>query len=121
MHFRLSSTLSPQSDDDVDYMSWVLYSSVVRSLIYTMVCSRPDLSYTISRYMANPDKEYWKAFQWIFRCLIGSTNVCLHWRTRDGVIGHVDYDFTGNLDKSRSLTGYVFNIGHCAIGWKAIL
>ena len=63
-HFRLSSTLSPQSDDDVAYMSQVPYSSVVGSLMYTIVCSRLDLSYAVSsvdRYMTNPGKEHWKA------------------------------------------------------------
>ena len=54
------------------YMSRVSYSSVVDSLIYAMVCSRPDLSYAmslVSRYMANPCKEHWKVVQWIFRYL----------------------------------------------------
>ena len=37
LHFRLSFALSPQSDDDVDYMSRVPYSSVVGSLMYAMV------------------------------------------------------------------------------------
>ncbi|KAG8477244.1 hypothetical protein CXB51_030469 [Gossypium anomalum] len=63
-HFRLSSALSPQSDDEIEYMSHVPYSSVVGSLMYAMVCSRPDLSYAVSavsRYMANPGKEHWKA------------------------------------------------------------
>ena len=62
-HFRLSSTLSPQSDDDVAYMSQVPYSSVVGSLMYAMVCSCPDLSYAtsaVNRYMANPGKEHRK-------------------------------------------------------------
>jgi hypothetical protein len=43
-------------------MSKVPYCSVVGSLMYAMVCSHPDLSYAmslVSRYMANPDKEYW--------------------------------------------------------------
>ncbi|KAG8488852.1 hypothetical protein CXB51_016759 [Gossypium anomalum] len=64
-HFRLSSALSPQSDDEIEYMSHVPYSSAVGSLIYAMVCSRPDLSYAVSavsRYMANPDKKIGKQF-----------------------------------------------------------
>ncbi|KAG8477716.1 hypothetical protein CXB51_027660 [Gossypium anomalum] len=91
-HFRLSSALSPQSDDEIEYMSHVSYSSIVGSLMYVMVCSRPDLSYAVSavsRYMANP--------------------------------GYVDADFAGDLDRRRSLTGYVFTIGGCAISWKATL
>ncbi|KAG8491868.1 hypothetical protein CXB51_015214 [Gossypium anomalum] len=124
-HFRLSSALSPQSDDEIEYMSHVPYSSAVGSLMYAMVCSRPDLSYAVSavsRYMASPGKEHWKAVQWILRYLRGTTDVCLQFRrTKDGVIGYVDADFAGDLDRRRSLTGYVFTIGGCAISWKATL
>ncbi|KAG8472010.1 hypothetical protein CXB51_036502 [Gossypium anomalum] len=42
-------------------------------------------------------------------------------RTKDGVIGYVDADFVGDLDRRRSLTSYVFTIGGCAISWKATL
>ena len=60
-HFRISSTLSPQSDEEVDYMSWVPHFSMVESLMCAMVWSRLDLSYavsTVSRYMVNLGKEH---------------------------------------------------------------
>ena len=63
-HFKLSSTLCPQLDEEVDYMSRVPYSSVVDSLMYAMVCSRPDLAYVdsvVSKYMEKLGKEHWKA------------------------------------------------------------
>ncbi|KAG8493847.1 hypothetical protein CXB51_011132 [Gossypium anomalum] len=119
-HFRLSSALSPQSDDEIEYMSHVPYSSAVGSLMYAIVCSRPDLSYAVSavsRYMANPGKEHWKAVQWILRYLRDLDRR----RTEDGVYSYVDADFVGDLDRRRSLTGYVFTIGGCAISWKATL
>jgi hypothetical protein len=34
------------------------------SLMHAMVCSRPNLSHTLSvviKFMANPSKEYWRA------------------------------------------------------------
>ncbi|KAG8475436.1 hypothetical protein CXB51_032203 [Gossypium anomalum] len=124
-HFRLLSALSPQSDDEIEYMSHVLYSSAVGSLMYAIVCSRSDLSYAVSavsRYMVNPSKEHWKTVQWILRYLRGTTDVCLQFgRTEDGVIGCVDANFAGDLDRRRSLTGYVFTIGGCAISWKSTL
>ncbi|KAK5773528.1 hypothetical protein PVK06_049834 [Gossypium arboreum] len=114
-----------KANNEIEYMSHVPYSSAVGSLMYAMVCSRPDLSYAVSavsRYMANPGKEHWKVVQWILRYLRGTTNVCLQFgRTKDGVIGYVDADFAGDLDRRRSLTGYVFTIGGCAISWKATL
>ena len=41
-------------------------------------------------------------------------------KSRDGLVGYVDSDYAGDLDK-RSLTGYVFTIGGCAVSWKASL
>ena len=106
-------------------MSIVPYYSVVGSLMYVMVCSRPDLAYlgnVLSRYMGKPSKEHWKAIQWIMRYLHGSNSVCLQFgRTIDGVVGFVDSDYVGDLDKRRSLTGYMFTIVGVAISWKATL
>jgi len=71
-HFRLSSALCPVSDDDIEYIYRVSYSSTVGSLMYAMFCSHRDLSHALSvvgRYMANPDKQHWNAVQWIFRYL----------------------------------------------------
>jgi len=79
-YFRLSLALCPVSDDDIEYMSRVPYSSAVGSLMYVMVCSRPDLSHAlsvVSRYMANSGKQYWKAVQWIFKYLRGTSSACL--------------------------------------------
>jgi hypothetical protein len=42
-------------------------------------------------------------------------------RTAKGLIGYVDSDYAGDLDRRRSLTGYVFIVGSCAVSWKAVL
>ena len=63
-HFKLSTVQCPSSDEDVEYMSKVSYSSAVGSLMYDIVCSRIDLPYAmslVSRYMSNRSKEHWKA------------------------------------------------------------
>jgi ATP-binding cassette subfamily B (MDR/TAP) protein 1 len=43
LHFKSSAEQCASSDDGMDYMSKVLYYSVVGSLMYAMVCSRPYL------------------------------------------------------------------------------
>ena len=63
-HFRLSSALCPQSDEEVDYMSRVPYSSAMDSFMYAMVYSHLNLAYAtiaISRYLEKHGKEHWKA------------------------------------------------------------
>ena len=72
-------------------MSKVSYSSAVGSLMYAIVCTRPDLSYTmslVSRYMSNPGKKHWNAVQWSFKYLKGTSDFCLKFgRTDQGLIG----------------------------------
>jgi len=43
-------------------MSRVPYASAVVSLMYAMVCTRPDLAHAVSvvsRFMGEPGKEHW--------------------------------------------------------------
>ena len=124
-HFRLSAAQSPTSEEEEKYMARVPYSSAVGSIMYAMVCTRPDISQAVSvvsRYMANPGKEHWQAVKWILRYLKGTLNICLEFgRNKNTLVGFVDSDYAGDLDKRRSLTGYVFCIGGCAISWKATL
>ena len=67
-------------EKEKDKMSVILYSSTVGSLIYAMVCTRPDFSHAIgvvSRFLTNPGKTHWEAIKWIFRCLKETLKVCL--------------------------------------------
>jgi hypothetical protein len=118
-HVKLSALQCPTSEDDIEYMSRVPYSSAVGSLMFAIVCFRPDLSHAmslVSQYIANPGKDHWNVVQWIFRYLCGTYKACLKFgRTSGGLVVYVDSDYAVNLDKRRSLTGYVFTIGGYAI------
>ena len=61
-HFKLSNALLPQTEEEREYMSYVLYASVVGSIMYVMVCTRIDISHVVnvaSRYMDSPRKIHW--------------------------------------------------------------
>ena len=60
-HFKLSSEQSPTSEEEKQEMERAPYASAMGSLMYAMVCIRPDLAYAVgvvSRFLANPGKEY---------------------------------------------------------------
>ena len=82
--------------------------------MFAMICTRPDIAQTvgtISRYMANPGGEYWKAVKRILRYIRGISDVALCYRgSKFTVRGYVDSDFAGDLDKRKSTTGYVFTL-----------
>ena len=59
-HFKISKEDLLKIVRDEEYMDWIPYSSVVGSLMYVMVFTRPNLCYVVSVvsiYMANPRKS----------------------------------------------------------------
>ena len=108
-------------------MSKVPYASAVGSLMYSMVCTRPDLAYAaslVSRFMANPGRAHWDAVKWVLRYMKGTSHYGLLFKESEGkqqIIGYCDSDFSGDLDKRRSLTGYLFTLFGNIVSWKACL
>ena len=80
IHFKLIKEMCPKTHEEMEYMSKVPYASAVGSLMYAMVCTRPDIAHAVGvvgRYMNNPRKEHWMAVKWILRYLRGTTNQAL--------------------------------------------
>ena len=68
-------------------MSQVRYDSILGSLMYTMVCTRPDISHAVgvlSRYMSKPEKEHWTTIKRVFRYLCGTTDYAICYQGRPG-------------------------------------
>ena len=62
-HFNVSKSSCPSSTNEREKMEAIPYLSAVRSLMYAMVCTRPDIAHTVgvvSRFLANPGKEHWE-------------------------------------------------------------
>jgi hypothetical protein len=58
-------------------MSRVPYASAVGSLMYAMVCTRPDIVHAVgvlSRYMSKAGQEHWTTVKRVFRYLRGTAS-----------------------------------------------
>jgi hypothetical protein len=110
--------MCPKTQEKIEYMSRVPYSSAVGSLMYAMVCTRPDIAHAVgvvSRYMNNSIKEHWEEVKWILRYLRGTGNHALYFGGSEIVLqGYVDSNMAGDKDSRRSTTGYV---GGTAVSW----
>jgi len=60
-HFKLSKEGCPKTQEEMTCMSKVPFALAVGSLMYAMVCTRPDIAHVVgvvSRYMNNLGKEH---------------------------------------------------------------
>nr|GEV36617.1 retrovirus-related Pol polyprotein from transposon TNT 1-94 [Tanacetum cinerariifolium] len=91
--FMISSAMSRKNDAERAYMEKVPYANAVGSLMYAMICTRPDISHAV-----------------------GMVSRCSQWVAR-----YCDCDYARDLDKRRSTTGYVFTLAKAPISWKSTL
>ncbi|KAL8092162.1 hypothetical protein AgCh_034456 [Apium graveolens] len=124
-HFNLTKKQSPKMDEGKKDMAKVPYASAVGSLMYAMVCTRPDIAHAVgvvSRFMSNPGREHWEAVKWLLRYLKGTSKVALCFSKKDVILeGFSDADLGGCLDTRKSTTGYIFTLGGTAVSWMSRL
>ena len=106
-------------------MKNIPYASVVRSLMYAQVCTRPDIAYAVGvlwRYRSNPGMDHWRAAKKVIRYLQGTKDYMLMYRQTDilDVIGYSDADFAGCVDSRKSTSGYIFIMAGGAISWRSV-
>ena len=125
--FKLSYDLSPKIEEMQD-MSNVPYTNSIGSIMYAMVCTRPDIAHSVSllsHYMSNPGRDHREALKWILRYLKGTADSGLIYQRKQTTIGlvegYVDSDYTKDLDERRSITGYLFTGCGCVVSWKSTL
>ena len=114
----------PKTHEEENMMRQVSYASAVGSLMYDMLCTRPDISYLVgmvSQYQSNPGPKHWQAIKHILKYLQRTRNYILVYWCEDMIsIGYTDSDFQSILDFRKSTSGYVFILGGGAISWRSV-
>jgi hypothetical protein len=92
----------------------VPFSSLVGTLLYLSVCTRPDISFSVSsltRHLQKPTVQAWDAAKGIVRYLAGTIDMGITF-TRSSkpqpLHGFSDSDFAADVDTRRSVSGFCF-------------
>jgi hypothetical protein len=97
----------------------------VGGLLYAVTSTRPDIAAAVNqvcRFMQDPGKPHWEAVKRILRYLKGTTeNGLLLGGDSTDLAGYADADWAGDVDKRKSVTGYVFYLGQAPISWNSKL
>jgi hypothetical protein len=121
---KFSLKQCPTTDLEKEEMHKVPYASVVGSLMYAQVCTRPDLAFIVGvlgKYLGNPGMQHWIAVKRVMRYLKRTRDFVLTYRKSDNleIIGYSDSDFAGCPDSRRSTSGYIFLLAGGAVSWKS--
>ena len=88
-----------------------------------MSCTRPDITYTVSRlsrYTSNPSADHWKAIVRVLRYLRYTRNYGLYYTRYPAILeGYSDANWISDIKDSKSTSGYVFTLAGAAISWKS--
>ena len=87
---HLSKEQSPKTPEEKELMSKKPYASAVGSLMYAMLCTRPDIFYVVgvvSQYQSDPGVEHWTAVKHILKYLKRTGIIC--WCIPVGVLKHL--------------------------------
>ena len=105
-------------------MRRIPYASAVGSLMYAMLCTRPDICYAVgvvSRYQSNPGQEHWIAVKHVLKYLRRTRDYMLVYSGGDlNLLGYTDSDFQSDKDSRKSTSGSVFTLGGGAVVWRSI-
>src|SRR3954469_18270390 len=111
---KLSVTQCPATAKEKEEMSSKPDASAIGSIMYAMLCTRPDLALAISmtnRYQSNPGMIHWTTVKNILKYLRRTKDLFLVYGLCEeelAVKGYVDASLGSDTDDSKSQTGYVF-------------
>ncbi|XP_074351699.1 secreted RxLR effector protein 161-like [Apium graveolens] len=100
------------------------YASLVGSLMYAQVCTRPDISHAVGmlgRFQSDPGIAHWKAAKKVLRYLKGTENHMLTYRksSHPRMIGYSDSNFAGCPDTRLCTLGYTYLLCGGGVSWKS--
>ncbi|UYV63998.1 hypothetical protein LAZ67_2006285 [Cordylochernes scorpioides] len=101
----------------------VEYQSLIGSLIYLSVSTRPDIAYAVSalgQFSNDPRRQHWNAAKRVLRYLKGTSCLRITYRkSNEALHGYVDADWGGNLVDRKSHTGIVYFLARGPIAWES--
>ncbi|XP_057996503.1 secreted RxLR effector protein 161-like [Hevea brasiliensis] len=115
--------MCPKTQIEKEKMDRIRYASAIGSIMYVMLCTRPDVSYALSinsRYQANPSERRWTAVKNILKYLRRTKDMFLVFGDAELVVqGYSDASFQSNKDDSKSQSSYIFILNGGAVSWKS--
>ena len=113
-----------QNNEKGEKMKNVPYALVIGSLMYSYVCTHPDIAYAIGvleRHLSDPCQRHWIMTKRALRYLQSTKDYMLTFRrSRDLIVtSYLDLDFVGCLDDHKLTFEYIFMMTGETMSWNS--
>ena len=121
---RLTTEMSPTSEEEKNDMANVPYREAVGCLLYLSITCRPDISFAVSqvaKFCQKPGRAHWNAVKKIIAYLSGTTQRGIVFEKKEGppIFGYTDADYGGDLDNRYSTSGSTFFVHGNLVSWSS--
>jgi hypothetical protein len=108
---KLTKADSPTTSSTIAEMKDYPYQSLIGTLMYTMLGTRPDIAFAVgalSKYSSNPGKVHWDEAVHVLLYLGGTKDLALVFDGSNGadlsslILGYSDSDWAGDMDICQS-------------------
>jgi hypothetical protein len=120
----LDSDMSPQNESERREMDDKPYRSILGTIMWGQLATRPDLSFTVAllaRFQENPGIAHWRMLLHVVGYIKNTLDYGITY-SRDydlSPTAYVDADFGGCRDTRRSTSGYVVLMAGGAVSWSS--
>lgn len=112
MEFTFFRKICPKTQEERKCANHICYALTVGSLMYSMLCTRPDIMYIVSftrKYQSNTGLEYWILVKNILMYLRRTKDLFLVYRGKELKLeGFTNFDFQSNIDDRMSTSRFIF-------------
>ena len=116
---QISKEHSPKTLKNRALMEKISYASAIRFIMYTMLCTRPNVAFYLSvtrKFQANPGERNFEAVKCIIKYLRRTKDLFLVYEREELKLhGYINSTFQSNLDDSISTSGFIFTLNGRAV------
>ena len=112
------------SEEPVNPERQSCFQTVIGSLLYLMLSTRPDISFAVTKlaqYSANPSKDHLDKVLYICCYLVGTQNYCLTYNgaSSQGLSATTDSNWASDTTNCHSQSGYFVKLAGGLISWTS--
>ena len=120
---HLTKSMASKMDEERRRMSNIPYASAIESIMYAILCKRPDVVYALSvtsRFQSDPGESHWSVVKTILKYLRRTKELFLVYGGGELKLERFsDSSFQSDIDDTKFIFEFIFCLNGGTVSWKS--